>query len=95
MIIAPDINIREVKDMVNEPKEYDLTNPDEITRLLKEIAWYMGPSMNCRREFLKSGTDTTGREYVIEALDKIRYGTSMAQTSRYACVVCGALITKN
>jgi hypothetical protein len=57
---------------MNEPRAYDLDLPEEKERLLKELSGYLGGDMECRKSFLKCGTDVEGRKYAIAALDEIR-----------------------
>lgn len=44
-----------------KPRAYDLTNPDELARLLRETEGYAFVS-------LRDGTDSTGRRFAWEAL---------------------------
>lgn len=55
-----------------EPRPYDLKDPKEKERLLRELSGYLGRDMECRKAFLECGTDFKGRAYAIEALDRIR-----------------------
>lgn len=50
----------------NSPRPYDLSDPDEVRRLLREVSGYLNA---CRREH--HGTDFSGRRYAIDALDSI------------------------
>ena len=49
---------------MSAPKPYDLLDPEEYKRLIREVLGYMKVSRN-------DGTDLTGRAYAIEALEKM------------------------
>ncbi len=46
----------------NAPRAYDITDSDDIKRLLRECRGYIR---------VYAGTDTEGRRHAIEALDKL------------------------
>ncbi|MDB5606704.1 MAG: hypothetical protein JWP25_3604 [Bradyrhizobium sp.] len=52
-----------------KPTPYDLTQPAELIRLLRECRGYLH---TCRRDH--HGTDFQGREFAMEAIDKICNG---------------------
>ena len=47
----------------NSPRPYDLSNPDEHTRLMRELEGYMRVSLH-----YSHGTDHEGRRFAYEAL---------------------------
>lgn len=47
------------------PRPYDLSDPDELNRLLSETIGYARVSL-----YKKDGTDLEGRRYAYEALDR-------------------------
>lgn len=51
------------------PRAYDLTMPDEMDRLLREVLGYLN---TCRRQH--HGTDRPGREFAQEALRTLTKG---------------------
>jgi hypothetical protein len=57
---------RELLAEKNAPRPYDLNDPTEVRRLLREVSGYLHA---CRREH--HGTDFSGRMYAIDALDAI------------------------
>jgi hypothetical protein len=60
------------------PRSYDLTNPEERNRLLRELAGYVRVSA-----FYHEGTDREGREYAAMALlQALRLGYSLAPPSQ-------------
>ena len=50
---------------MTQPREYDLSKPEEISRLLMEVHGYMKVS-------LKDGTDHEGRKHAYDAIGKLR-----------------------
>lgn len=52
-----------------KPRPYDLTDERELMRLVREVRGYIH---TCRREH--HGTDFSGRDYAMAALDKIIRG---------------------
>lgn len=52
---------------MSKPRPYDLTDPEEVARLYREVCGYLH---TCRLEH--HGTDTKGREYAIQAMDTMR-----------------------
>ena len=58
--------------MATEPRSYDIEDPKELKRLLRELSGYLSPDMLCRDEFLEDGTDLAGRKYALDALDAYR-----------------------
>jgi len=52
-----------------EPRPYDLSQPDEFRRLMREVRGYIH---TCRREH--HGTDFKGRQFAVEALEQICAG---------------------
>lgn len=65
--LSTPINPNEYLNIMSEPKEYDLTNKDELTRLLREVESYMRVSLNY-------GTDREGRKFALQALVRINDG---------------------
>lgn len=56
-----------------DPRPFDLDNPEERARLLREVAGYLKVSA-----FFHEGTDKAGREYAGEALLRaLRLGYSL------------------
>jgi hypothetical protein len=51
------------------PKPYDLNQPSELIRLLRECRGYLH---TCRRDH--HGTDFQGRQFAMEAIDRICSG---------------------
>lgn len=51
--------------MENPPREYDLTDPKELTRLYRECSGYLRTCMG------KHGTDYEGRKFAFDALNKL------------------------
>lgn len=51
------------------PRPYDLSQVSELIRLMRECRGYLH---TCRRDH--HGTDSKGREYAMEALDKLCNG---------------------
>lgn len=49
---------------MSKPTKYDLENPEEVKRLIRELRGYMQVSLN-------NGTDYDGRKFALEALDEI------------------------
>lgn len=49
------------------PRSFDLDKPEEVDRLLREVAGYLH---TCRREH--HGTDFTGRQYAIQGVETLR-----------------------
>lgn len=58
-----------------KPQPYDLTDERELLRLIREVRGYLH---TCRRDH--HGTDWTGREYAIAALDQISRGETGLRT---------------
>ena len=61
--------------MSNEPRKYDLSEPEELQRLYHELLGYMKVSLgskcpHCRKP-IKEGTDFEGREFAIKALEEL------------------------
>ena len=52
------LNVRD-----NSPRPYDLDNPDEVARLMRELEGYMRVSLH-----YSHGTDHEGRRFAYEAL---------------------------
>jgi hypothetical protein len=59
-----------------KPTPYDLTQPAELLRLLRECRGYLH---TCRRDH--HGTDFKGREFAMEAIDKICNGEVRVELS--------------
>ena len=51
----------------HRPRAYDLSNPDEVARLLREVTGYMQVS-------LRQGTDFDGRRFALDALKQLQAG---------------------
>jgi hypothetical protein len=58
-----------------EAKPFNLNEPDEWKRLIRELRGYMQVSLgaNCPHchKFKREGTDFAGRQYAIDALENI------------------------
>lgn len=61
-----------------KPTPYDLTQPAELIRLLRECRGYLH---TCRRDH--HGTDFKGREFAINAIDKICNGEVQVSAIRH------------
>jgi hypothetical protein len=49
--------------LLNKPRPYDFTNPDEAMRLIREVRGYISTCHNQHH-----GTDFEGRQYALDAL---------------------------
>ena len=72
--VAPEANV------FTRPQAYDLADQRELMRLMREVRSYLG---TCRGRH--HGTDYTGRNFAIEALDRICEGeVGVALTTRHS-----------
>jgi hypothetical protein len=60
---------------MNEPRTYDLTQPEELKRLHYELLGYMKVSLDaqcphCHKAY-REGTDFIGRKFAIDALKEL------------------------
>jgi len=68
-----------------KPKEYDMTDADDIERWFREMEGYLNTGYGENKSFVNGGTDYEGRYYAFEAFKQFKQNTLASLPFLRAC----------